>query len=47
MPIEPGLTGELTLIVQESDTARFSGGENLPPVFSTPNVSNYWSAPPT
>jgi fluoroacetyl-CoA thioesterase len=38
MPIEPGLTGELTLIVQESDTARFSGGETLPPVFSTPNV---------
>ena len=38
MPIEPGLTGELTLIVQESDTARYSGGENLPPVFSTPNV---------
>lgn len=38
MPIEPGLIGELTLIVQESDTARFSGGENLPPVFSTPNV---------
>lgn len=38
MPIEPGLIGELTLIVQESDTARYSGGENLPPVFSTPNV---------
>lgn len=38
MPIEPGLTGELTLKVQESDTARHSGGETLPPVFSTPNV---------
>ena len=38
MPIEPGLTGEMTLIVQESDTARFSGGESLPPVFSTPRV---------
>lgn len=38
MPIEPGLTGELTLLVQESDTARHSGGETLPPVFSTPNV---------
>jgi len=38
MPIEPGLTGEMTLIVQESDTARFSGGETLPPVFSTPRV---------
>jgi predicted thioesterase len=38
MPIEPGLTGELTLTVQESHTARHSGGETLPPVFSTPNV---------
>ena len=38
MPIEPGLTGEMTLIVQESDTARFSGGDSLPPVFSTPRV---------
>lgn len=38
MPIEPGLTGEMTLVVQESDTARFSGGETLPPVFSTPRV---------
>jgi fluoroacetyl-CoA thioesterase len=38
MPIEPGLTGEMTLTVQESDTARFSGGESLPPVFSTPRV---------
>jgi fluoroacetyl-CoA thioesterase len=38
MPIEPGLTGEMSLIVQESDTARFSGGESLPPVFSTPRV---------
>jgi predicted thioesterase len=38
MPIEPGLTGEMTLFVQESDTALFSGGETLPPVFSTPRV---------
>jgi predicted thioesterase len=38
MPIKPGLTGEMSLIVQESDTARFSGGESLPPVFSTPRV---------
>ena len=38
MPIEPGLTGEMELIVQESDTARASGGEMLPPVFSTPRV---------
>ena len=38
MAIEPGLTGEMSLIVQESDTARFSGGDSLPPVFSTPRV---------
>jgi fluoroacetyl-CoA thioesterase len=38
MPIQPGLTGEMTLIVQESDTARYTGGESLPPVFSTPRV---------
>ncbi len=38
MVIEPGLTGEMHLVVQESDTARFSGGELLPPVFSTPRV---------
>lgn len=36
MPIQPGIKGELTHKVQESDTARFSGGESLPPVFSTP-----------
>jgi fluoroacetyl-CoA thioesterase len=38
MPIEPGLTAELTLIVQESDTARFSAGEDYPPVLSTPRM---------
>jgi predicted thioesterase len=38
MPIEPGLSGEMHLVVQESDTARFSGGDSLPPVFSTPRV---------
>jgi len=38
MTIEPGLVGELNLIVQESDTARFSAGEGLPPVFSTPRL---------
>ena len=38
MPIEPGLTHELTFTVQESDTARFSGGETLPPVLSTPRL---------
>lgn len=38
MPLEPGLTNELTLIVQQSDTARHSGGETLPPVLSTPRL---------
>ncbi len=38
MTIEPGLVGELALNVQESDTARFSGGESLPPVLSTPRM---------
>jgi predicted thioesterase len=38
MPLEPGLTHELTLTVQESDTARHSGGETLPPVLSTPRM---------
>lgn len=38
MPLEPGLTHELTLIVQEVDTARHSGGETLPPVLSTPRL---------
>ncbi len=38
MPIEVGLVHEITMTVQESDTARASGGESLPPVFSTPRV---------
>ena len=38
MSIEPGLVGEMQITVQESDTARFSSGERLPPVFSTPLV---------
>lgn len=38
MAIEPGLVNELTIIVQESDTARAVGGETLPPVLSTPRV---------
>lgn len=41
MTIQPGLTHDLTLIVQESDTARASGGESLPPVLSTPRVIGY------
>jgi len=38
MPVEIGITAELSHTVQESDTARFSGGDTLPPVFSTPLV---------
>jgi len=38
MPLEPGLIHEVTLTVQESDTARSSGGESLPPVLSTPRL---------
>ncbi len=38
MPLEPGLIGELSITVQESDTARASGEESLPPVFSTPRL---------
>ncbi len=38
MPLEPGLVGELSMVVQESDTARTSGGESLPPVLSTPRM---------
>jgi len=32
MPLEPGLVNEMTIIVEEADTARASGGETLPPV---------------
>ncbi len=38
MPLEPGLTHQLTLTVQVADTARASGGETLPPVLSTPRM---------
>jgi fluoroacetyl-CoA thioesterase len=38
MTIEPGLVGELAITVQESDTARSSGGESLPPVLSAPRM---------
>ena len=38
MALEPGLVGELTITVQESDTARASGGESLPLVLSTPRL---------
>ena len=38
MPLEPGLVGEFEMVVQDSDTARTSGGESLPPVLSTPRM---------
>jgi fluoroacetyl-CoA thioesterase len=38
MALEPGLVGEYTITVQESDTARASGGESLPLVLSTPRL---------
>jgi len=41
MPLEPGITNEMTLLVQESDTARQSGGETLPPVLSTPRMIGF------
>lgn len=41
MKLEVGLVNEMTITVQESDTARFSGGESLPVVFSTPRVISY------
>jgi fluoroacetyl-CoA thioesterase len=41
MPLAPGLIGELTHVVEESDTARSSGGESLPPVFSTPRLISW------
>lgn len=41
MPLEPGMTHEMTLTVQEADTARASGGETLPAVLSTPRMIGY------
>ena len=41
MAIEPGVVNERVIIVPESDTARVSGGETLPPVLSTPRLISY------
>ena len=41
MTIEPGITNEIKMTVQEADTARASGGETLPPVLSTPGMISY------
>lgn len=41
MTLAPGLTNEIILTVSEEDTARAAGGEQLPPVFSTPRLVSY------
>src|SRR5512133_590558 len=41
MALEPGLVNEMNITVKESDTARMSGGETLPPVLSTPRMISY------
>lgn len=41
MPPEPGIVNEMIRVVQETDTARSSGGESLPPVLSTPRIVSY------
>jgi len=41
MPIEAGIVRELTITVAESDSARASGVESLPPVLSTPRIISY------
>jgi predicted thioesterase len=41
MTIAPGIVNEWTITVPESDTARVSGGETLPPVLSTPRLISY------
>jgi predicted thioesterase len=41
MPIEPGLVNEMNITVAESDTARVTGGESLPPVLATPRLISY------
>lgn len=41
MPIQPGISSEMTMIVQETDTARHTGGETLPPVLATPRMISY------
>jgi predicted thioesterase len=41
MAIEPGIVNEISMTVAESDTARVSGGESLPPVLSTPRLISF------
>lgn len=41
MALEPGLVNEENFIVEEHDTARFSGGEAFPLVLSTPRMISF------
>lgn len=41
MTIQPGMINEMIVMVAESDTARVSGGESLPPVLSTPRLISF------
>lgn len=41
MSLEPGIVNEIRMTVAESDTARNSGGETLPPVLSTPRMISF------
>jgi fluoroacetyl-CoA thioesterase len=41
MSLQPGLSNELTITVQESDSTRALGDESLPVVLSTPRLIAY------
>jgi len=41
MTFAPGLTNQIIITVSEAETARASGGERLPVVFSTPRLVHY------
>ena len=41
MPLEPGLTHEITITVQVEDTARYSAGDSYPEVLSTPRMIGF------
>jgi len=41
MPLAPGLTHQIVITVQDSDTARAAGGGTLPEVFSTPRLVSF------
>lgn len=41
MALEPGIVNEMQTTVEEHDTARYSGGDKLPPVFATPRMISF------